>query len=323
MNTAYLGIDISKDKFDAALLHEDRVDHATFTNNCAGYRQLLRWRQKLCRLHLHVAMEATGQYGLPLAEFLYAASIDVSVVNPMLIHYYARTRLTRNKTDQHDAELIAAYCQQHQPRLWHPRRADLQSIHELIRAREQMSETRVRTASHLEQAPSSVASCFRRQLALLDRQLKALEKQITQCVKENPQLRQDVELLSSIDGIGQLTACTVLSIIPAVDELQSARQLAAFAGVTPHQHQSGASSGKTTMSKFGHHRLRKALYWPAITALRTNKRAQDLASRLGQKGKCKMVIIGAVMRLLCHLIYGVLRTRKMFDPNYHSASLAS
>lgn len=268
-------------------------------------------------------MEATGRYGLALAEFLHAAQIKISIVNPMLIHFYGRTRMSRNKTDQHDAELIARYCQQHQPRLWRPRRSDLQTLQELVRAREQMIQTRVRTKKHLDEAPQSVTKYFRGQLKTLDRHIKNIEEQIATCVANHPQLRQDVELVSSIDGIGQLTACTVLTIIPAVEQLQSARQLAAFAGVTPSQRQSGSSAGKTRLSKFGHRRLRTALYFPAVVALRANKRAQDLASRMGQKGKTKMVIIGAVMRLLCHLIYGVLRTRRAFDPNYQPASVAS
>ena len=323
MNTAYLGIDISKDKFDAVLLENDRIHRAPFANTPAGFRQLLKWCKKLCADGLHVAMEATGKYGVALAEFFYAAQIKVSIVNPMLIYHYGRTCLSRNKTDEHDAELIARYCQQHQPRLWQPRRADLQVLQELVRAREQMTQTRVRTQKHLEESPTAVAKYFRGQVALLKRHIKNIEQQIIKCVEDHPQLRQEVQLLSSIDGIGHLTACTVLSIIPPVDQLESARQLAAFAGVTPSQRQSGKKAGKTRLSKFGHQRLRTALYFPALAALRANKRAQDLASRLGQTGKSKMVIIGAIMRLLCHLIYGVLRTRKMFDPNYQGASLAS
>lgn len=323
MNTAYVGIDISKDKFDAVLLENNHIHHAQFANAVAGFRQLVKWCKKLCADCVHVAMEATGKYGMALAEFLHGAHIKISVVNPMLIHFYGRTRMSRNKTDQHDAELIARYCQQHQPRLWQPRRADLQHLQELVRAREQMTQTRVRTQKHTEEAPATVAKYFRRQLGVLERHIKKIEQQILECVQSNPQLRQDVKLLSSIDGIGQLTACTVLTIIPDVKELQSARQLAAFAGVTPSQRQSGTIAGKTRLSKFGHRRLRTALYFPAVAALRFNKRAQDLASRMGQKGKCKMVVIGAVMRLLCHLIYGVLRTRRMFDPNYPQTPIAS
>ena len=119
-----------------------------------------------------------------------------------------------------------------------------------------------------------------------------------------------------IPGVGTVTAATVLAIMPEIDQLDNARQLAAFAGVTPSQRQSGTLFGRTRMSKLGHRRLHKALYFPAITALRCNPRVQALAIRLAQKGKAKMVIVGAAMRLLAHLIFGVLKNRTAFDPAY-------
>ena len=132
-----------------------------------------------------------------------------------------------------------------------------------------------------------------------------------------------MQWLPSIPGVGEITAVTVLAILPPLDQLESARQLAAFAGVTPSQKQSGSKTGKTRMSKLGHSRLRRALYFPALAALRCNPRAQALAQRLKQKGKSKMVIVGAVMRLLIHLIFGVLKNQSSFDPNYLNGHAAA
>jgi len=169
---------------------------------------------------------------------------------------------------------------------------------------------------HLESAPASTAKYFRAQIRLLDRQLRAVAGQIEQVLQAHPTLKESAALLTTIPGVGTVTAATVLAIMPEIDQLDNARQLAAFAGVTPSQRQSGTLSGRTRMSKLGHRRLRKALYFPAITALRCNPRVQALAIRLAQKGKAKMVIVGAAMRLLAHLIFGVLKNRTAFDPTY-------
>jgi transposase len=186
----------------------------------------------------------------------------------------------------------------------------------VVRAREQLLESRVLAQQHLHSAPSVVATVFKTQIRQLERQIVRLEEQIRQVVKANASLAKAVELLTSIPGVGILTAVTVLAIMPEIDQLESARQLAAFAGVTPSQRQSGTVTGRTHLSKLGHRRLRKALYFPALAALRSNRRVQAMAIRLAQKGKGKMVIVGAAMRLLTHLIFGVLKNQIPFDPDY-------
>jgi transposase len=314
-NASHLGIDVAKLKLDVTLLTNIGAHQATFLNSPAGFKKLLHW---LTQRHAtpHVCLEATGTYSLPVAHFLHAQGLTVSIVNPMAIHFFARTQMSRNKTDAHDATLIARYSQQHQPRHWQPPTLAQQHLQALVRTREQLLESRVLAQQHLESAPKLVRSYFQTQIRQLDRQLARLEQKLQQAVQADATLKQAVTLLTSIPGIGTITALTVLAIMPRIDQLTSARQLAAFAGVTPSQRQSGTFTGKTRLSKFGHRRLRKALYFPAVVALRCNQRVQALAVRLAQKGKCKMVIIGAAMRLLTHLIFGVLKNRQPFDPHY-------
>jgi transposase len=230
--------------------------------------------------------------------------------------------MARNKTDLHDAELIARFSQQNNPRPWQPPAPAQEKLQALVRVREQVVESCVLAKQHLESAPAASARFFKAQIRQCERQIKQIGEQINQACKEDADLSQGMELLTSIPGIGQVTAATVLAILPPLDQIQSARQLAAFAGVTPCQKQSGNSPAKTRMSKLGHGRLRKALFMPAVASLRFNPRAQALAQRLGAKGKGKMVIVGAVMRLLTHLIFGVLKHRTPFDPNYQKAQIA-
>src|SRR6267142_1475653 len=278
-NAPQLGIYVSKLKLDVALLLPTGAHAATFVNTPKGFLALARWLARF-PVQPRVCLEATGTYALPVAHYLHGQGLMVSIVNPMGIHFFARTRMSRNKTDAHDATLIAHFGQQHQPRAWQP--------------------------------PTPVQA----QIRLLDRQLRAVAGQIEQVLQAHPTLKESAALLTTIPGVGTVTAATVLAIMPEIDQLDNARQLAAFAGVTPSQRQSGTLSGRTRMSKLGHRRLRKALYFPAITALRCNPRVQALAIRLAQKGKAKMVIVGAAMRLLAHLIFGVLKNRTAFDPTY-------
>ncbi|HVQ38562.1 MAG TPA: transposase [Pyrinomonadaceae bacterium] len=134
-------------------------------------------------------------------------------------------------------------------------------------------------------------------------------------INKHPGLKQQRELLNSIPGIADTTAAVLLAEVPDTKQYRSARQVAAFAGLVPRERQSGSSvRGRVRLSKIGTARLRKALYFPAITALRCSAFFQAWAAGLRQRGKCKMSVIGAVMRKLIHIAYGVLKSGRPFDP---------
>jgi transposase len=235
-NAPQLGIDVSKLKLDVALLLPVGTHAATFANTPKGFLALARWLARF-PVQPRVCLEATGTYGLPVAHFLHGRGLVVSIVNPMAIHFFARTRMSRNKTDAHDANLIAHFAQQHQPRAWQPPTPAQAQLQPLVRVREQVLECRVVAQQHLESAPAATAKYFRAQIRLLDRQLRALAGQIEQVLQAHPALKESAALLTTIPGVGTVTAATVLAIIPEIDRLDNARQLAAFAGVTPSQRQ--------------------------------------------------------------------------------------
>jgi transposase len=136
-------------------------------------------------------------------------------------------------------------------------------------------------------------------------------------IDRHPGLKKQRELLDTIPGIGGTTAAALLAEVPDIKEYRSARQVAAFAGPVPRQRQSGSSvRGRVRLSKIGNARLRKALYFPAVTALRCSPFFQQWAEGLRQRGKSKMAVIGAAMRKLIHLAYGVLKTGRPFDPEW-------
>lgn len=303
-----LGIDISKVSFDAVLLLEGKPLHKAFNNDLSGFRALQGWLRKTAATPVCACMEATGSYGDALADFLYSCGHTVSVVNPARIHSYAKSRLSRNKTDKGDAHLIALFYQSEQPKAWHPPPPEVKELRALVRRLESLIRMRVQENNRSKaNAHPAVQASLAQMLTSLDTQIKALRKAIREHVRAHLGLLHQFELLMSIVGIGDKTAYKLLAEID-VANFKDAKALAAFLGLTPKHHTSGTSiRGRPRLSKTGNSGLRKALYFPAMAALRTCPSMQAFGSRLGAKGKPKMVVISAVMRKLVHIVYGVLK----------------
>lgn len=303
-----LGIDISKASCDAVLLFEEKLLHKAFTNDLSGFAALQCWLRKAAATQVHACMEATGTYGNELAEFLHDSGHRVSMVNPARIHSYAKSRLSRNKTDKGDAQLIALFCQNEKPQVWHPPPPEVKELQALVRRLESLVQMRVQENNRAKaNAHPAVQASLEQMLASLDEQIKTLRKAIGEHVRTYPVLLRQFELLMSIVAIGDKTAYKLLAEID-VANFKDAKALAAFLGLTPKHHTSGTSiRGRPRLSKTGNSGLRKALYFPAIAALRTSPSMQAFGARLGAKGKPKMVVIGAVMRKLVHIVYGVLK----------------
>lgn len=154
-------------------------------------------------------------------------------------------------------------------------------------------------------------------LAFLEQQIATIKDQIKEHINNHPDLKERRDLLISIPGIAHTSAAAILAELGEVSQFAGARQVAAFAGLVPKIRESGSSvKGRATLSKRGSSRLRHALYFPAMTALRCNPLLCALRQRLSAKGKAKMLILGAAMRKLLHIVYGVLKSGRPFDPNF-------
>jgi transposase len=320
MNLPPLGLDIAKLKFNACLLRADgKLRHKVFPNNPAGFAQLCDWLARQGAERVHACLEATGAYGDSLAAYLHEAGHTVSLVNPAAIKAYAQSHLSRTKTDRVDAALIAGFCAERKPPAWRPPVPEVRELQALVRRLESLTEMRTMEENRLSSGISvaAVKASVEEVLAYLSEQIKKTEALIRDHINRHPGLKQQSELLDSIPGIGETTAAVLLAEVPDTSQYRSARQVAAFAGLVPRERQSGSSvRGRVRLSKIGNARLRKALYFPAITALRCSPFFQQWAEGLRQRGKSKMAVIGAVMRKLVHLAYGVLKTGKPFDPEW-------
>jgi transposase len=320
MTLPVLGIDIAKLKFNVCLINKGgKLKHKVFPNTLTGCEQLLDWLSKQGIQRVHACLEATGTYGESLSLFLYEAGHLVSVVNPAAIKAFAGSRLSRTKTDRVDAELIARFCLAQAPPRWTPLPPEVRELQALVRRLESLIEMRVAEENRLSSGITveTVRESVEAHLTYLHEQIKCCEELIRNHIKGNPTLKQQSELLDSIPGIAETTAALLLSEIPDITQYGSARQVAAYAGLVPRERQSGSSvRGRTRLSKIGNARLRRALYFPAITALRCSPFFQQWAKGLQERGKSKMSVICAVMRKLVHVAYGVLKSGKEFDPEW-------
>jgi transposase len=317
MSLPVLGIDIAKDTYAVALFVEARCHQHEFPNRPASFTSLTNWLQKCGVTHVHACMEATGRYGEDLAEYLHARGHTVSVVNPARIKAYRHSQLARNKTDQLDAELIARFCQTQNPPAWTPPSPEIRALQELLHQYAVLQDDHQREANRLQAGlkGATVPALIQAHLDFLDQQLAEIKRLIQDHIDRYPHLKVRRDLLISIPGIGEVTAAHLLAV--EIQRFENARALSAYGGLNPMNRTSGKSvRRKPRLSKLGHAALRKALYFPAITAIRCNPIIKAFCERLTERGLCAMAIIGAAMRKLLCLAYGVLKSGRPFDPNY-------
>lgn len=312
-----LGIDISKKHFDVALLlPNNKRKNKKFSNHQKGFEELEQWLTKANVDHLHACMEATNIYGHALAHFLHDKGFDVSIVNPIRIKGFSTSELNRTKTDKQDASLIARFCLAMSPTLWEPEAKKVRELKALVHRLDALIDMRQQEVNRLDVAELIVVDDINQHIASLSDKIAHVRQVIQQHIDDDPGLREQKELLLSIPGIGEKTVATLLAYFSSIERFSHAKKLAAFCGVTPKVFESGSSINQyRRLSKTGSAQLRKALFFPAMVALRHNPILAQLKQRLLAAGKPKMVIIGAAMRKMVHLVYGVLKNKVPFDEN--------
>jgi transposase len=317
----HLGIDLSKKYFDVTLKKgSGKQVYAQFDNREPGFAKLSKWLAKQQVEELHVCMEATNIYWEALADYLHEQGYIVSVVNPARIKGFAISQLQRNKTDKLDSQVIVTFCELLSPQPWQPPTEAQRKLKRLMRHRQALTKSRTQHLNQLADCQDEeVRASLEVVLATLQSQIDHLNQRISDHIKQDDTLATHKALLLSIKGFGDQTVHLLLAEMYDLADYASARAAAADAGVTPAHYQSGDTiRRKPKMSKVGKAAVRGALFWPAVTAIRHNPIVKALADRLRQRGKSKMCIIGAAMRKLLHIAYGVLKHQTPFDPNFLS-----
>jgi transposase len=327
MKTYYLGIDVSKAKLDCLLLLDEtgqKRKSKKVLNHAAGFAELLHWvlKQGMSAQQIQVTLEATSVYHEALAHALHHAGMKVCLANPAQARAMAQSLGIRTKTDSIDAFLLARFGQIRQPQAWIPPAPEASHLNALLARYEALNQDLQRERNRQEKAQSAnqlsqeIELSFKHNIASLEKHLAHLQQKIDQHIDHHPGLKQDFDLLTSIRAIGPKVGQTMLSVIHS-HSFRCAEQLAAYVGLVPVQKQSGSSVlARAKLSKAGNPALRAKLYMAAVVAIRYNPHVKALYERLLKKGKAKMAAIGACMRKLVHLCFGVIKNQTPYDPHF-------
>jgi len=317
--SVFIGIDVSKASLDVVSLPDNQ--HLQVANTADGHQQLLDWIDRFKPV-TQIALEASGRYGELVAQILVEHHYAVSYLNPKQIHAFARMQLHYHKTDLQDAKLIARYCQLFQPELYQPTAALQRRLQQLSRRIDTLKKMRQQELNRLS---SGIQDPFVRQqlqthIELLERMIADTQQTVRDLIQSDDNLAQQAQLLTSIKGISDTTAQLILAEID-INNFASARQLAAYIGITPLHFQSGTSVNKhAAISKQGNSRLRAGLYMPSIVAMQHNLPCRKRAQSLRERHKPGKLIVIAIMRKLIHQIYGILKSRIPFDPHFENSA---
>lgn len=321
----FMGIDVAKASLDFCLLSKNAalLWRGQLPNEPQAIAQFLAQLQargyKLAQIHF--CCESTGVYGQRLVEALDQGALALSVLNPAQVKFFAISVLRRTKNDKVDAEIIARFCRERQPLATRPLRPIESQLKLLVHERESRVNEQNRERNRAKKDPYQIAlpklieQQRKRRLKQLAAQIAQFDGAIDSLIASDEALSTQSHLLCSIPGIAKLTAAKLLCEL-AGKEFQSARQLAAYAGLTPQECRSGYSSyGKTVLCKIGNAFLRKALYLPAAVAKRWCKPLQPWIARLQSRKLHDLAIRGAIMRKLLHIAFGVLAHQQPFNPS--------
>ncbi len=318
-----IGIDVSKHKLHAAYLIDparSKTHRKAVANDRHGHDQLLRWAQRQTGAEaqqLHFVLEATSVYHEPVAEALYGAGACVSVVNPADVHYFARSQAVVAKTDGHDARLLALFAHERRPAGWAPPPAELKALRGLLQRLEAVEADLQRERNRREKAArqhdTPVCESIDTMITALTGEAERLRRQIDDHIDQHPQLCADRRLLESIPGIGRKLARRLLALMHT-HRFRRATQMAAYLGLAPRPDQSGTIERPARLSKRGDAKLRALLYFPAIVAQKHNPDVAAQWRRLSAAGKSRMACIGAAMRKLVHIAFGVIKHQTPYTP---------
>lgn len=325
MQQHIVGIDVSKAKLDCAWL-KDPVklkvkSKGGIPNTKAGIETLIAWLESSTQAspeHILVVMEATGIYHENLAYALFGKGFKVAVVNPARIKAFGKSLGATHKTDKKDSLLIARYGAAHPPALWSPEPQEIRELKALIARLEALEKDCQREQNRLEKVQISCATevvieSIRNMIDQLSQEKKRLENQIDDHIDRHPHLKRDRQLLQSIPGVGPVLSRLMLSVIHS-RAFKNAEQVAAFLGLIPKLVESGVFKGRSALSKQGPASVRAKLYMGAVVASQHNPDIVRQKRRLLANGKNKMQALGAAMRKLVHICFGVIKNQTKYSP---------
>lgn len=297
--SSWIGIDISKAQLDLYSSHPNLKLPSAIPNTTEGHQKLLKLVSKIPEIK--IIFEATGGYEKPLLLTLQKTEIHATRINPAQVRSFAKAKGLLAKTDKIDAQLLAHYGEIFTPKPTLPIDPELDELQDLIKYRRHLRDQLHREKMQLEHKHSKpVTAMIRRRIISLQKQLETLARTITEQAKNSETLRPAIEILTSVKGVADLTAASLLAAMPELGTL-TRKQASALAGVAPINCDSGTMRGRRK-TYGGRTEIRQALYMAAVVSSRFEPTLRDFYQRLLKNEKAKKVALTAVMRkLLIHL----------------------
>jgi transposase len=332
-----LGVDVAQKELVVCLgsisenLKVELYARRVFVNNQTGFVALIKWVKKQVdeSIKLQFVMEATGVYHQKFAYFLDENNYNINIVLPNKISNYIRTLENKTITDKTCADAIAQFGLERNLENWKRPNSIYKNLKQLTRERDQVLSERVMVKNqlHAEKAEAEPhdgsLDRINARISFLSKQLKEINQDIETCISKDKTLKNNIKIITTIPGIGSLTAAIVLGETNGFELIRNKKQLVSYSGLDVIEKQSGTSiKGKTKISKRGNRNLRKSMHLPSLTALRYIPSFQDLYSRIFNKTGLKMKGIVAVHRKLLELIYTLFKTKTTFNKNYETEKRA-
>jgi transposase len=328
-----LGLDVSKDKLDACfskLCSDQSVKiqgTRVFSNTSQGWKAIVSWVKRFIKnpdIPFVVVLEATGVYHEGVAYYLKENGIGVCVTLPNKSKNYARSLNVKTKTDRADAQILARMGLERKMDLWQGPSPILRKLKRLTRERDALLQQKTIVSNQLHankheyQSEKMTIKRRRELIKFIDKQIKLVELEIQEVLDGNTEFKQRIENVCTLKGVGTLTAVCVVAEANGFDLIENKNQLVSYAGYDVVERQSGTSlKGKTRISKKGNSHIRKALYFPALSASRHEPKLKNLYERVVERNpKVKMIGAVAVQRKLLVLIYTLYKTNKPYDSLY-------
>lgn len=320
-NRDHAGIEVSQDELLVALRRDEQtLPLKSFPNTPPGHRDLARYLARKGRL-VRVCLESTGVYGLDLALLLHKrAGLEVMVANPRAVRHFAQALMQRSKTDPLDTLMLLEFAVRMPFRPWQPPSGPALHLCALARRIEAIKDlcaaeqNRLHAASVAQALPAVVRQDLRRSIAFHERALARLTTQTLKRIADDPLLQERFDYLDSAPGIAPTSAIAILAELTLLSPDLDVRQWVAAAGIDPREYSSGSSvHKKTRISKAGNRHLRRALFMPALVAVRHDPHLGAFYQHLLGKGKAKMQALVAVMRKLLHAIFGMWKHHQAYD----------
>jgi transposase len=326
-----VGVDVAQNELVVSLgrmnqsIEPEVYAFKTFANKLSGFKALEVWVKKHTdeQVAVRFVMEATGVYHEKLAYYLSEQQREVSIILPNKICNYAKTLTIKTVTDKTASQTICQFGLEKKLDIWLPPKKIFRDLKQLTRERDQIIVERTVTKNqlHAEKAEAfpngRSISRLNERIQLFNRQEKEIRYEIAEIVKQDEELVEKLNNITTIPGVAKLTAVIAVAETNGFNLVTSKKQASSYGGFDIIEKQSGTSvKGKPKMSKRGNRHLRKAMYMPALSAIRHDDRFKAIFVRLVSKHGIKMKAAVAVQRKLLELIYTLWDTNTKYDPNY-------